>query len=126
MRQLAYISAALVAVAVLAAALAGRTATSERPSPLPADSAAPPAPEVRGSLPADRVVRARVGDVVHVDVSTTLPDEAAILDLGLRAPTAIGAPGVLYFVADIPGRFPVELTMSNRRAGTIAVEAAAR
>jgi hypothetical protein len=79
---------------------------------------------VRGRLPADRTVVARVGDVVRVEVMSTRPDEAQVLELGLEAPTEPGLPGTLEFVADQPGRFRVTLRNAGRRVGVIEIRRA--
>jgi hypothetical protein len=79
---------------------------------------------VRGRLPADRTVVARVGDVVRVEVMSTRPDEAQVLALGLDAPTEPGLPGMLEFVADQPGRFRVTLRNAGRRVGVIEIRRA--
>jgi len=120
----------LLAVLLLMAAVVSSVAEQEQ-------TAAPPpqgettgrgdgdrARVVRGRLPADRVVVARVGDVVRVEVMSVRPDEAQVLDLGLDAPTERGLPGTLEFVADQLGRFPVTLRNAGRRVGTIEIRRA--
>jgi hypothetical protein len=120
----------LVAVLLLLAALVSSVSQENRSrSPSPggeaAGRAAPEKPRiVKGRLPADRVVVAREGDIVKVQVMSSRPDEAQILGLGLAAPTEPGYPGTLEFVADQAGRFSVTLRDSGRRVGVIEVRAA--
>jgi hypothetical protein len=79
---------------------------------------------VRGRLPADGTVVARVGDVVRVEVMSNRPDEARVLELGLEVPTEPGLPGTLEFVADQAGRFRVTLRNADRRVGAIVIRRA--
>ena len=79
------------------------------------------APEVTGELPADRIVRARLGDVVRLEVSSDSPDVAELADLGISADVAPGLPVELELVADRSGRFAVTLRDSGRRLGVLAV-----
>ncbi|MCW3021759.1 MAG: hypothetical protein JWR30_1081 [Conexibacter sp.] len=112
----------LFLVAVIAGAVADRQAQKTRATAPPLTVATgPPAAVVRGTLPADGTVSAEVGDAVTVSVRSAMPDEAWVDALGLRAPTSSDVPGRLEFVAEIPGRYPVMLEGSGRRAGTIVV-----
>jgi hypothetical protein len=117
----------LLAVLLLMAAVVSSVAEEER-TPTPPPQGGTPGrvaggkPRVvRGRLPADRTVVARVGDVVRVEVMSTRPDEAQVLGLGLDAPTEPGLPGTLEFVADQPGRFAVTLRNAGRRVGVIEI-----
>jgi FtsP/CotA-like multicopper oxidase with cupredoxin domain len=118
---------AVFLAAVIATAVADRQAQSTRAVAPPQEVAGTPgAPVVRGSLPGDRVVRANVGDVVSIAVTTTEPDEATIPELGVDAPTSGDVPGVLEFVADAPGRYPVLRSSDQRPLGTLVVAPAPR
>jgi FtsP/CotA-like multicopper oxidase with cupredoxin domain len=115
----------LFLVAVIAGSVADRDARRTRAAAPPATAnTGPPAPVVRGTLPADGTVSAEVGDAVTVAVRTANPDEAWVAAMGLRTPTSSDVPGRLEFVAQIPGRHPVVLAVTGRRAGTIVIEAA--
>jgi hypothetical protein len=117
----------LVAVLLLMAALVSSIAEQNRttrPSPrgeTPAGSAQSKPRIVRGRLPADHVVVARVGDIVKVEVMSDQPDEAQLVDLGINTPTEPGFPGTLEFVAAGPGRFAVTLRDSGKRVGVIEI-----
>jgi hypothetical protein len=83
----------------------------------------PGAPEVRGELPADRVVEVRAGDVVRLLVRSDEADVAEVPRLGLRWPVGPRVNGELVFVAPGEGRYGVRLRRQERRAGTLAVAA---
>lgn len=76
---------------------------------------------VRGVLPRDRVVRARVGDDVELTVTARGPDSVTIGGLGLTDAAIPGAPAQFSFRADRAGTFAVALTISGGRAGRIVV-----
>jgi len=80
---------------------------------------------VRGTLPHDRIVRARVGDDIELTVAAPGPDSATIDGFGLTDAAAPGAPAQFSFRADRAGRFAVRLTLSGRPAGLVVVRAAA-
>ena len=63
----------------------------------------------------------REGDVVELQVTSRVPDEARIVALGLEGPTEPGLPATLTFVADRPGRFAVTLRDAGTRAGTLEI-----
>lgn len=81
---------------------------------------------VRGTLPRDRILRARVGDNVELTVTARGLDSATIAGLGLTDATSPGAPAQFSFRADRVGRFAVTLTLSRKRAGAIVVRPAGR
>jgi hypothetical protein len=117
----------LVAVLLLMVALVSSIAEQNRmprPSPrgeAPVGSAQAKPRIVRGRLPADHVVVARVGDIVKVEVMSDQPDEAQLIDLGIDTPTEPGFPGTLEFVAEESGRFAVTLRDSGKRVGVIEI-----
>ena len=115
-----------VAILLLAAALVSSIAPRQRErAPVPVPQAEPAGAAARrtveGRLPADRVVRAREGDVVELQVTSRVPDEARIVALGLEGPTEPGLPATLTFVADRAGRFAVTLRDAGTRAGTLEI-----
>jgi hypothetical protein len=121
-RRIVLALCALFLVAVIAGSVADRAARSTRATAPPATVATgAPAAVVRGALPEDGTINAEVGDAVTVAVRTPMPDEAWVDALGLRAPTSSDVPGRLEFVAGIPGRYPVVLAGTGRRAGTIVI-----
>jgi hypothetical protein len=115
-----------VAILLLAAALVSSIAPRQReraavpvPQAEPADATA--RRTVEGRLPADGVVRAREGDVVELQVTSRVPDEARVVALGLEGPTEPGLPAKLTFVADRAGRFAVSLRDAGTRAGILEI-----
>ncbi len=120
----------VLAVLALTLGVAGavrRDQTSSTQTTLPA--ARPPATEVggaeanvvTGTLPADRIVRAKVGDTVRLSVTSASPDIANMLQLGLSSPVGPQIPGTFEFSADAPGRFAVTLSLADRAAGEVDV-----
>lgn len=124
-RRISIAASALLLLVVIAASVADRDAQESRAVAPPAtEQVGPAAPVVRGELPGDRTIEARVGDVVSVSVRTETPDEATIDEVGVVAPTSSEVPGVLEFVATEPGRYDVRLTDTDTSAGTVVVEPA--
>lgn len=80
-----------------------------------------PEPELAGTLPADKVVKGRVGETVTFRVRSESPDIARIAPLGVEGSVGPDISGLLSFEADQPGRFPVVLTVSGRRVGSVEV-----
>jgi hypothetical protein len=80
-----------------------------------------PASVVEASLPADRDVRARVGDVVRLTVSAPSADVVELADLALEQPVDAGVPAELVFVADQAGRFRIRLRDAGESVGTLRV-----
>jgi hypothetical protein len=120
----AYAFSAVLLLVVIAASVATREnrRTQAVAPPLGGPAPAPaPAPEATGQMPPDRVVRARVGDVVSVAVRTPQPDTATITAVGASAITSPDLPGTLQFVATDPGRYPVLLEDSGGTAGTVVI-----
>lgn len=121
-RRVLLLFAGLLALAALASAVAPREPiVREDPRDV-----APPAAEapgvVRGRLPADRTVRATVGDVVELVVAVEAPDEVEIDAFGLDAPADQDSPARFTFIADRAGRYPVRLRFADRRVGVLEVE----
>jgi hypothetical protein len=96
-----------------------------RPAPAPApEEASPAANVVEARLPGRSDVRARVGDIVQLEVAHDAEDVVQVLALGLAEPVEPGIAAQLVFDADRPGRFAVTLRDAERRVGTIEVKAA--
>lgn len=87
--------------------------------PLPATQ---PAPVVHGTLPGDKEVRARLGDVVALTVSAPAADVVEVPTLGVEQPVDSGVPAQLVFVADRPGRFRVILREAAEPIGTLQID----
>ncbi|HEX7297696.1 MAG TPA: hypothetical protein VF257_01735 [Solirubrobacteraceae bacterium] len=118
----------LLAVFVLVAASAlSAMAPRERrfgESPPPAAQPPPPKPSaavVEATLPSDRAVRARVGDVVRLSVRAPSADVVEVPSLAVEEPVDAGAPAELLFVADRAGRFRVRLRDADQAIGTLHV-----
>ena len=75
-------------------------------------------------MPPDHVLRARVGDIVSVDVRTAQADTATIDALGVTAATSYDVPGTLEFVPMQAGDYPIVLEDSGRVAGRVLVSSA--
>ena len=115
---------------VLIGAIAGTIAPQRRDqaarqtlptAPLPPS---PSADVVQASLPGKRDVRARVGDVVELDVRQDVRDVVQVVALGVAEPVEPGLAAQLVFDADRPGRFAVTLRDARQRIGTVDVRAA--
>lgn len=76
---------------------------------------------LRARLPRDKVVRAKVGDLVELTVTSAEPDSAALPELGLSEAAAPGAPARFSFLADRPGSYDVRLLLSEKLAGRVVV-----
>ena len=121
-RRVLFAAAVLLALAALLSSLSPRERRAVAPSPSQPDVRAErPARTVSGRLPADKVVRAREGSVVELEVMSDQADEVQIDDLGVAAPVQPDLPAELRFVADEAGRFPVTLRDSGKRLGTLEV-----
>jgi hypothetical protein len=126
-RRIAYVLAVLILLGAIGSAISTRELQrTQAVAPPDGGPPATPAPVASGDMPPDRVVRARVGDVVSLDVRTVQPDTATIMAFGVSAVTSAQVPGTLEFVAAEPGRYPVELEDSGRVAGSVVVSPAAR
>ena len=121
----------MVALLLLVSLLAGgvvdrerdresRQATATEPAAPPATAA--PLTAVTGRLPDDKVVRARVGDLVKITVVPPRAGEATIDALGVSEETDPIVPGTLEFVASDPGRYPVQLDGSGPALGAVVVQ----
>ena len=122
-RQLALWAAVLFAIAVVAAAVAPPRQDAQAPVfPAPAPPGEPVGKSVEGTLPASAPLVAGVGTIVRLRVSQEQSDHVVVSGLGVRAPVGPGTTGVVEFVADTPGRWPVLLDPSGVRIGTVEVQ----
>ena len=94
-----------------------------RPEPQ-AVPVAPPADVVAAKLPSAHDVRARVGDIVRIQVSHDAEDVVQVTTLGVSEPVEPGLAAELVFDADRAGRFAVTLRDAGRRIGTVDVKEA--
>jgi hypothetical protein len=123
-RRLAYVFSALVLVMVLGSAVAQREREHTQavaPSPGAGAASSAPAPEAAGDMPPEKVLRARVGEIVSITVRTAEPETASIPAIGVSELASADVPATLEFVPSTPGRYPVELTDSGRVLGTVDV-----
>jgi hypothetical protein len=115
-----------VFVLVTAAALSVLTPRERRfGQSQPGGQPPPPSPRasvVEASLPSDRAVRARIGDVVRLRVRAPSADVVEVPSLALEEPVDAGTPAELVFVADRAGRFGVRLRDAGEAIGTLHVE----
>jgi hypothetical protein len=123
-RLLVFIVLLLLVAAVASAIAPGEKdlATRTVEPAVPPPSAA--ARVVEGVLPDDKRVRARVGDIVRLDVRHGGQDEVQIVALGLSEPVEPEIPAQFEFDADREGRFAVTLRDAARRLGTVEVQPA--
>ncbi len=119
LRRVLLVFAVMLLLSTLLSSLAPREEQAEKPDLPPA--AGKPAGTVRATLPRDGVVRAQVGDLVELTVTSRRVDSATIEDLGLTEALAPAAPAEFSFLADRPGSFAVTLTLTDDRAGRIVV-----
>jgi hypothetical protein len=124
-RRLLLFVVLLIAIGAVANATVPReqAAPVRRPEPTPFPQQASPAATVRHArLPARTDVRARVGDIVELEVTHDAEDVVQVLALGVSEPVEPGIAAQLVFDADRPGRFAVTLRDAQKRVGTIDVK----
>lgn len=118
-RRLLISLAVLLGLLAFASALAPSPDQAEKPVIRPANAGESEVVDAR--LPRDKPVRARVGDLVELTVTTTEPETVqfpALADVEVAEPAS---PARFSFYADRPGRFPVLFSDSNEEAGVIEV-----
>jgi hypothetical protein len=127
-RRLLLFVVLLIAIGAVANATVPRVerVPERRPAPTPPvpAKAAPAADVVVARLPGRKDVRAKVGDVVQVEVAHDAADVVQVTALGLSEPVEPGIAAELVFDADRPGRFAITLRDAERKVGTIDVRAA--
>jgi hypothetical protein len=114
----------LLLIAAVADSMAPRDAREAVKPPPTATTPPPPASVSEATLPEDGRVRARVGDIVRLEVNHGDRDEVQILALGISEPVERGLPAEIVFDADRPGRFAVTLRDAGRRIGTVEIRPA--
>jgi hypothetical protein len=114
----------LVIGAIASATVPREQRAPVQPPPPATPQLEPAAGVVEAKMPAKRSVRAKVGDVVRIDVRATADDVAEVASLGVSEPVGPEIPAQLVFDADQPGRFSVTLRDAGRRIGTVVVRAA--
>jgi hypothetical protein len=122
-RQLALWAAVLFGIALIAAAIAPpekSTPAPVFPAPNPLGSSAEST--VEGTLPSTAPLVATTGEIVRLRIGSSQDDHVVISGLGVRAPIGQGTTGVVEFVADSPGNWPVLLDPSGTRIGTVEVQ----
>ena len=123
-RRLLLFVVLLLVIGAMASATVPRERRAPAQPPLPATPQLEPAgAAVEARLPAKRSVRAKVGDVVRLDVRSRSDDVAELTSLGVSEPVGPGLPAQLVFDADHTGRFAVTLRDAGRRIGTVVVGA---
>jgi len=123
-RRLILFLVLLVVIGAVASATVPREERQAVRTPPEAQPVVPAADIVRASLPGRREVRARVGDVVELEVKHDAADVVQVIGLGIEEPVEPGIAAQLVFDADRAGRFGVTLQETGRRIGTIAVQEA--
>lgn len=122
-RRLIFFAVLLIVGTSLVSAMAPRDRVSDRSSNAAVDPSAsrPPASVVEASLPRDKEVRARVGDVIRLVVRAPSADVVQLTSLAVEGPVDADQPTELVFVADRAGRFPVSLRDAGESIGTVRV-----
>jgi hypothetical protein len=122
-RQLALWAAILLAIGLIAAAVAPPQQLETAPVfPAPGTAATPVQPPVVGTLPATEPLVADLGSIVRLRIDSPDTDHVVVDGLGVRTPVGPGTTGVVEFVADSPGTWPVRLDPSGVRIGTVEVQ----
>jgi len=115
----------LTALAVLAATLLLLGSLAPRPDQAPKPAGAPStvasSETIDAQLPRDGLVRARVGDLVELAVTSARPEGVEFPALGELEAAAPGAPARFSFYADRTGRFPVLVGEEGKEAGAVEV-----
>jgi hypothetical protein len=120
-RRLILVAVLLIVGASLVNAIAPRNGRVDNSPSAAATASTPPAPVVEASLPRDKEVRARVGDVIRLVVRAPSADVVQLTNLAVEGPVDAGQPSELVFVADRAGRFPVSLRDAGESIGTLRV-----
>jgi hypothetical protein len=137
-RRLLLLVALLLAVGAIAAALTPRdlrrgddtTPTTPTTATAPTQATggtAAGASEISGTVDAEAseepVVRASVGDLLHLTVKAPSPDVVELDGLGRFAPVDSSTPARFSFFLDSAGAFPIRLQDSGREIGRLSVAA---
>jgi len=121
-RRLALLASLLLIV--VAASLTAQRDRAEQAVAPPPEPATRPAATVAGTLPDDRTIRARPGDLVRLTVRSGAVAEVRIDALGVSGVATPEEPALLELAADEPGRHPVLVDDgADRRVGTLVIAA---
>jgi hypothetical protein len=122
-RRVLLLSVLLIVGASLVSAIASRDRGSDRSPNTGAEAppSNPPAAVVEASLPANKDVRARVGDVVRLLVRAPSSDIVELADLAIEEPVDADQAAEIVFVADREGRFRVRLRDADEAIGAVRV-----
>jgi hypothetical protein len=121
-RRLLLFVVLLLVIGAIASATVPRDENTAVRETVPSQAAPTPAADiVRARLPGRRDVRARVGDVVRIEVRHDGQDVVQVVSLGLEEPVDPNIPAELVFDADRAGRFAVTLQEARKRIGTIDI-----
>jgi hypothetical protein len=122
-RQLAIWAAVLFAIGLIAAAIAPQEPAKHAPVfPAPRPPGIAGVAIVEATLPEATPVTATLGDIVRLRVNASFDQHVEIDGLGVRGPVGPGTMGMVEFVADSPGRWPVRLGTGGPRIGTVEVQ----
>jgi hypothetical protein len=114
-RRVAVVFAALLALGVVVLIVVPRSEPADDPTPRTVPKGNDVRDAVRGTLPRDKVVRAKVGELVDLTVTSRVPDSAAIDAFGLAEATDRDAPARFSFLADRQGSFDVTLQLGKEK-----------
>ncbi len=112
------------------ALLSPRDETAVKPPPAPPGGAArgDDRPEIQaekgvvvGELPRNEVIRAQVGDIVELSVTSDRPDSVEIEALSLTDAVDRGAPARFSFLATEPASALVRYTVAGKVAGRLVI-----
>jgi hypothetical protein len=119
-RRLLLLAVLLIVGTSLVSAISARNSRNDEPRVVPPPSG-PPAAVVEASLPAEKEVKARVGDVVRLLVRAPSFDVVQLTNLAVEEPVDASQPAEIVFVADREGRFRVRLRDADEAIGTVRV-----
>jgi hypothetical protein len=97
-----------------------RTSSDVTPPATPLTGAQAPR-TITAEMPAQRVVRARPGDMVDLTVSSDVAGGVEIAQLGETEPVAPGAPAYFSVLPSQPGTYIVQLSETGAELGRIQV-----
>lgn len=125
LRRVTILFAGLLALSVIVAVAVPRPEPADDPTPRTVSE--PPSggdvtAAVSGTLPRDKVIRAKVGELVELAVTSPEPDSASIEAFGLTESADRGAPARFSFLADRRGSFDVTLSLGEKTTvGTVVI-----
>jgi hypothetical protein len=117
MRRVTILFAGLLALSVIVAIAVPRPEQADDPTPRTV-ATTPKGNDVtatvQGTLPRDKVVRAKVGEIVELSVTSSEPNSVSLEAFGLTEAADRGAPARFSFLADRPGSFDVILLLGEK------------